>query len=61
MWTADHPKTSHTTWPVPCWYIKNWNVENINSEWWLYDIAPTILNIMWIDIPSEMTGKTLIK
>jgi 2,3-bisphosphoglycerate-independent phosphoglycerate mutase len=60
MWTAENPKTAHSMNLVPFRYIKDWKVQNIKSDWWLSDIAPTILDIMWIAIPKEMTGKTLI-
>ncbi len=54
MWTLDNPKTSHTTNLVPFWYIKNWNIVETKSFWWLANIAPTILKIMWVDKPNEM-------
>lgn len=60
MWTAENPKTAHTLNHVPCRYIKNWIVQKIKKNWWLADIAPTVLKIMWIDIPKEMTGQVLI-
>jgi 2,3-bisphosphoglycerate-independent phosphoglycerate mutase len=66
--TADHgnveemmengePKTAHTTNPVPFIVIGE-NVELRNGI--LGDIAPTILQMMGIKKPEEMTGKTLI-
>ncbi len=49
--------TSHTTNKVPCIITnKAYNVQDGK----LGDIAPTILKIMNIDIPKEMTGKILI-
>lgn len=60
MWTPKDPHTEHTTNPVPFWYIKNWEVQKVKPQWWLSDIAPTVLKIMWIKIPKEMTGKPLI-
>jgi len=61
MWTESSPKTSHTTNLVPFWYIQDWEPRNnIESEWWLSDIAPTILTLFWIDIPEEMSGHSLI-
>jgi 2,3-bisphosphoglycerate-independent phosphoglycerate mutase len=53
------PNTAHTTNPVPCWFITNQNYKQIQSGI-LADIAPTILKIMGIEQPAEMTGKTLI-
>jgi len=60
MWSSTDPKTAHTTNLVPFWYIKDGVVETTKPNWGLSDIAPTILNIMGIKIPKEMTGKTLI-
>lgn len=51
-------KTSHTTNPVPCCYINSGNVKL--RKGCLGDVAPTILKMMKIPKPKEMTGKTLI-
>lgn len=51
------PETAHTTNPVPIILI-NYNM-NINSGI-LADIAPTMLDIMGLDKPDEMTGRSLI-
>jgi len=58
MWDEDHkPVTSHTTNPVPCIITK----EGIKiKDGKLADIAPTMLELMNIEIPSEMTGESLI-
>lgn len=50
--------TSHTTSPVP-FIITDKNIKNIKSGK-LGDIAPTILEYMGLDIPTEMTGDKLI-
>ena len=52
------PNTAHTKNKVPC-FILNANVEHI-KEGSLCDIAPTILKIMDIKKPNEMTGKAII-
>jgi len=53
-------RTSHTTNPVPCIYIsKDKNVKLKNGKW-LQDIAPTVLDLMWIDKPKEMTGDSIL-
>ena len=59
MWDENHnPVTSHTTNPVPCIITK----ENIEiRDGILADVAPTMLELMNIDIPQEMTGQSLIK
>ncbi len=50
--------TAHTTNPVPCFLL---NTEHtIIKKGKLGDIAPTILTLMGIAIPQEMTGETLI-
>ena len=53
------PNTAHSTNPVPC-FILNTDFEKIENGK-LGDIAPTILQIMGIDTPTEMTGSILIK
>ena len=59
MWDENHnPVTSHTTNPVPC-IITIEGVEVENGI--LADIAPTMLHILGLPIPEEMTGKCLIK
>jgi 2,3-bisphosphoglycerate-independent phosphoglycerate mutase len=61
MGTPELPKTSHTTNPVPFWYIKQGQVqENIKSTGALYDFAPTVLAEYGIEKPGEMTGESLI-
>lgn len=72
LFTADHgnceevgnkenPHTAHTTNKVPLWYIENGEVmQNLKEEWWLANLAPTVLDIMWIERPKEMNQKSLI-
>jgi 2,3-bisphosphoglycerate-independent phosphoglycerate mutase len=68
--TADHgnadylinedgsPNTAHTTNPVPVFLIdKNYHLIKSGR---LCDLAPTILKMMEIKIPEEMTGNVLI-
>ena len=50
--------TSHTTNPVPCALV---GLDNIKlHEGKLCDLAPTILEIMGLDKPKEMTGTSII-
>ena len=69
--TADHgnadfminedgtPNTAHTLNPVPFFIIdKVWNGKIKNGK--LGDLAPTILTVMGLSIPKEMTGNVLI-
>lgn len=54
------PNTAHSLNPVPCVYVtedKDAKIENGI----LADVAPTILKIMGMQAPEEMTGKILIK
>jgi 2,3-bisphosphoglycerate-independent phosphoglycerate mutase len=53
------PNTAHTTNPVPCILIDP-DYTQIDSGR-LADIAPTLLTIMGIAIPPEMTGRVLVK
>lgn len=55
--TTKAPHTAHTTNPVPFAVYNYENIELHNGI--LADIAPTILKIMGLDIPAEMTGKEL--
>jgi 2,3-bisphosphoglycerate-independent phosphoglycerate mutase len=52
--------TAHSLNPVPCIYIsENKNAKIKNGI--LADVAPTLLSIMGLEIPSEMTGNVLIE
>lgn len=53
------PNTAHSLNPVPCIYVTNKKEVAINSGI-LADVAPTILKIMGLNAPEEMTGKALI-
>ncbi|SHJ44002.1 phosphoglycerate mutase [Clostridium amylolyticum] len=55
------PMTSHTTDPVPFLYVSKDAVgKSLKDGGKLSDIAPTMLKEMGLEIPSEMTGKSLI-
>ena len=70
--TADHgnaedmayedgsPKTSHTRTPVKAVLINGKGVTGL-KEGRLADVAPTLLDLMGIDKPQEMTGESLIE
>jgi 2,3-bisphosphoglycerate-independent phosphoglycerate mutase len=53
-------RTSHTTNPVPFIAVSNEKYE-LRDTWSLADIAPTVLRILWIEKPTEMTWESLIK
>ena len=52
------PNTAHSLNPVPCILISD-DYKKIN-EGILADVAPTLLKIMGIPIPKDMTGKVLV-
>ncbi len=54
------PYTAHTTNPVPLFVINAGDVK-LKETGALCDIAPTVLDIMGIEKPEEMTGHSLIK
>ncbi|MDZ4752467.1 MAG: 2,3-bisphosphoglycerate-independent phosphoglycerate mutase [Flavobacteriales bacterium] len=52
------PNTAHTTNPVPVWVIDG-DVHAV-SNGVLADVAPTILKILGLSKPTEMTGNSLV-
>jgi 2,3-bisphosphoglycerate-independent phosphoglycerate mutase len=52
------PNTAHSLNPVPCILVTN-DYKEI-GEGILADVSPTLLHIMGVDIPEEMTGKVLV-
>ena len=50
--------TAHTNLPVPLIYVGDKNVKAVEGGK-LSDIAPTMLSLMGMEIPQEMTGKPL--
>jgi 2,3-bisphosphoglycerate-independent phosphoglycerate mutase len=53
------PNTAHSLNPVPCIYVTDNNSATI-KDGRLADVAPTILHIMGLDKPADMTGENLI-
>ncbi len=59
LWIA-LPHTSHTTFPVPLYVFgKPFKGLKLRAGARLADILPTMLTMMGLDVPEEMTGKTL--
>ena len=52
--------TAHSLNPVPCILVSEKNGIKLDNGI-LADVAPTLLNIMGLEVPAEMTGKNLIK
>lgn len=72
--TADHgnadklldengaPFTAHTTNPVPVVLVsEKYKNATLRKDGKLCDLAPTLLTVMGLPVPAEMTGKSLIK
>ncbi|MDE6598378.1 MAG: 2,3-bisphosphoglycerate-independent phosphoglycerate mutase [Clostridia bacterium] len=72
--TADHgnadkllsedgsPFTAHTTNPVPVVLVsEKYKNAHLRTDGVLADLAPTLLTVMGLPVPKEMTGKSLIK
>ena len=55
------PQTAHTTNPVPFVLINAPEGTKLKDTGALCDVAPTVLDIMDIPKPAEMTGETLIR
>lgn len=53
------PNTAHSLNPVPCIWVTDQKKTLSNGI--LADVAPTMLDIMGIDKPQDMTGNSLIK
>jgi 2,3-bisphosphoglycerate-independent phosphoglycerate mutase len=70
MWDENHnPWTAHTTNPVPFILVEGEGLKipghgtevTLRDDGRLADIAPTILDILKLPIPEEMTGRSLIE
>jgi 2,3-bisphosphoglycerate-independent phosphoglycerate mutase len=72
MVTADHgncemmidpltggPHTAHTTNPVPFVLVGDVATRELRRGGALRDVGPTVLNLLGVDVPSEMTGRDL--
>ena len=60
--TDGSPFTAHTTNPVPVVLVSNqYKNVKLRKDGILADLAATLLDVMEIPVPAEMTGKTLIE
>ncbi len=53
------PHTAHTCEPVPLVYVGNRTL-HLRNGGTLADVAPTLLTLMQLPVPKEMTGRSLI-
>ena len=58
--STGQPHTQHTTLPVPLVYVGERDL-TLDDNGSLADIAPTMLALLGLKQPSEMTGRSLIK
>jgi len=54
----DRPNTAHTINPVP--FIVTTKSGKLRSDGILADVAPTILHLLGLPQPDEMTGKSIL-
>ena len=59
--STGQPHTAHTLWPVPLVYVSSRNGNAKISSGVLADIAPTLLHLMNLARPEEMTGRNLVE
>ena len=59
--TTGQPHTAHTLWPVPLVYVSSRNGNATLSAGVLADLAPTLLHLMNLEQPAEMTGRNLVE
>ena len=60
--TDGSPFTAHTTNPVPVILVSDqYKNVTLRKDGILADLAPTLLQVMGLPIPAEMTGKSLIE
>ena len=57
---TQQPHTAHTTDPVPLIYVGR-QADILHHDGVLSDVAPTMLSLMGLPIPNEMTGRVLFK
>ena len=63
LWDTEtgSPHTAHTCFPVPFLYVGNRQIQSIAPSGTLANVAPTLLYLLGLPIPPEMTGTTLLR
>ena len=59
-YTTGQPHTAHTTNPVPFILVNYDPAYTLKEGGCLADIVPTLINVMGMERPAEMTGKSLL-
>ena len=59
-YTTGQPHTAHTTNPVPFILVNYDPAYTLKEGGCLADIVPTLINVMDMEQPAEMTGKSLL-
>jgi len=54
------PHTAHTTNPVPIWWVTRDRRGRRLRDGGLSDVAPTVLDLLGLPVPPEMTGRSLL-
>jgi 2,3-bisphosphoglycerate-independent phosphoglycerate mutase len=57
--TTDAPHTQHTTYPVPCVILDELTWQ-LSCSGGLANVAPTVLQLMGLEQPAQMTAKSLL-
>ncbi|MBW2272223.1 MAG: 2,3-bisphosphoglycerate-independent phosphoglycerate mutase [Deltaproteobacteria bacterium] len=57
---SGEPHTAHTTNPVPIYWLTRDSAGRALRDGTLADLAPTVLDLLGIEIPQAMTGRPLI-
>ena len=63
MWNpeSDCPHTAHTNFTVPLHLVgERWRSARLRPDGRLADVAPTLLEMLGLDGPEEMTGRSLV-
>jgi 2,3-bisphosphoglycerate-independent phosphoglycerate mutase len=59
--TSGEPHTAHTTNAVPLWWLTRDAKGRTLRDGGLADLAPTVLELLGLPVPPEMTGRSLLR